>query len=215
MTAVLEPPPVAEATETVGRPEIIAAVAAFQAGDKAAFAVIYRQYWVLVISFIQHRIDGRQSQLAEDLAMDVFEKAFRRLERFSWQGADLGAWLVTIARNRVADHYKSAAFRRFTLTDLSWQGPDTFIEHDRADSGMESSPEQLTVDRAVAAIVAGAVQGLLTGEQHDVLVLRFYQGLSVRETCEVMGKNEGAVKALQYRAVRALARALPEGFEPW
>lgn len=45
-------------------------------------------------------------------------------------------------------------------------------------------------------------------------MLRFLQGFSVAETAQAMGKNEGAIKALQYRAVRALARLLPEGFQP-
>jgi len=50
-------------------------------------------------------------------------------------------------------------------------------------------------------------------EQQECIVLRFLQGLSVAETAQVMGKNEGAVKALQYRATRALGRLLPEGVE--
>jgi RNA polymerase sigma-70 factor (ECF subfamily) len=54
----------------------------------------------------------------------------------------------------------------------------------------------------------------LNPEQRECIVLRFLQGFSVAETAHVMGKNEGAIKALQYRAVRALHRLLPEGFQP-
>jgi RNA polymerase sigma-70 factor (ECF subfamily) len=54
----------------------------------------------------------------------------------------------------------------------------------------------------------------LGAEQQECLVLRFLQGLSLAETALAMGKKEGAIKALQYRAVRSLARELPEGFAP-
>ncbi len=50
-------------------------------------------------------------------------------------------------------------------------------------------------------------------EQQECIALRFLQGLSVAETAAVMGKNEGAIKALQYRAVRSLGRLLPEGID--
>ena len=54
----------------------------------------------------------------------------------------------------------------------------------------------------------------LKPEQQECISLRFLQGMSVSETAQVMGKNDGAVKALQYRAVRSLARLLPDGVEP-
>ncbi len=215
MTAVLEP-------ARAGRPEIIAAVEAFRAGNTTAFEVIYRHYRTLVISFIQKRIDGRQPQLAEDLTADVFERAFKKLAGgFVWQGSDLGAWLVTIARNLIADHYKAANTRLTTVADLSFTG--TLTTGGRAtgwavggllDDSTEGHPAEAVADHHHALIIAAAVKSL-TGEQRQVLLLRFYRRMSVAETARVMGKNEGAVKALQYRAVRALARELPAGFEPW
>jgi RNA polymerase sigma-70 factor (ECF subfamily) len=53
----------------------------------------------------------------------------------------------------------------------------------------------------------------LNAEQQECVVLRFLQSLSVSETAQIMGKNEGAIKALQYRAIRTLGRLLPEGVE--
>ncbi len=217
MTAVLEPPAV-----RAGKPEVIAAVEAFRAGDSDAFGVIYRHYRLLVIGFVQKRIDGRQPQLAEDLTADVFERAFKRLARgFTWQGSDLGAWLVTIARNLIADYYKAANTRLTTVADLSFTGitnssgrPNEWAMNGLLDRSPEGRPAETAADRAHAVILAAAVKSL-SPEQRRVLVLRFYEQMPVAEVAEIMGKNEGAVKALQYRAVRALARALPEGFEPW
>ncbi len=217
MTAVLEPPAV-----SAGQPEVIAAVEAFRAGDSDAFGVIYRHYRLLVIGFVQKRIDGRQPQLAEDLTADVFERAFKRLARgFTWQGSDLGAWLVTIARNLIADYYKAANTRLTTVADLSFtgaaaggNGKTNNWAVGMVDDSREGRPAEAVADRAHAAILAAAVKSL-SPEQRRVLVLRFYEQMPVAEVAGIMGKNEGAIKALQYRAIRALARALPDGFEPW
>jgi len=68
--------------------------------------------------------------------------------------------------------------------------------------------------RAIAGDVAEQVRAALSelkGEQAEVLYLRFIQHLNVAETGAVMGKSEGAVKALQYRALKSLAKHVPEG----
>jgi RNA polymerase sigma-70 factor (ECF subfamily) len=87
------------------------------------------------------------------------------------------------------------------------------LDADREDRGPEGSPELAVVDHITNVALLGAVRQL-NPEQQECIVLRFLQGFSVAETAQAMGKNEGAIKALQYRAVRALHRLLPEGFQP-
>ena len=148
----------------------------------------------------------RDSQVAEDLTSDTFLRALKRIGSFTWQGRDLGAWLVTIARNLVADHFKSGRYRlEVTTGDV--------LDADREDRGPEGSPEAAVVDHITNVALLTAVKQL-NPEQQECIVLRFLQGFSVAETAQAMGKNEGAIKALQYRAVRALARLLPDGFQP-
>src|SRR4029450_9068296 len=73
-------------------------------------------------------------QLAEDLTADTFLRALKRIGSFTWQGRDPGAWLVTIARNLVADHFKSGRYRlEVTTGDV--------LDADREDRGPEGSPE--------------------------------------------------------------------------
>jgi RNA polymerase sigma-70 factor (ECF subfamily) len=175
-----------------------------QGGDTQAFGLIYDRYVDTVFRFIYFRVGNRP--LAEDLTSDTFLRALKRISSFTWQGRDLGAWLVTIARNLVADHFKSGRYRlEVTTGDV--------LDADREDRGPEGSPETAVVDHITNVALLTAVKQL-NPEQQECIVLRFLQGFSVAETAQAMGKNEGAIKALQYRAVRALARLLPEGFQP-
>jgi RNA polymerase sigma-70 factor (ECF subfamily) len=184
--------------------EVWALVERAQAGDAEAFGRIYDRYLDTVFRFIYFRVGNRQ--LAEDLTADTFLRALKRIGSFTWQGRDPGAWLVTIARNLVADHFKSGRYRlEVTTGDV--------LDADREDRGPEGSPEAAVVDHITNVALLTAVKQL-NPEQQECIVLRFLHGFSVAETAQAMGKNEGAIKALQYRAVRALARLLPDGFQP-
>lgn len=175
-----------------------------QAGDAEAFGLIYDRYVDSVFRFVYFRVGNRQ--LAEDLTSETFLRALTRVGSFTWQGRDLGAWLVTIARNLVTDHFKSGRYRLEVTTD-------DVLGTDREDRGPEGSPEAAVVAHITNVTLLSAVRRLSL-EQRECIVLRFLHGFSVAETAQVMGKNEGAIKALQYRAVRALARLLPKGFQP-
>ncbi|MFI9641758.1 ECF subfamily RNA polymerase sigma factor, BldN family [Micromonospora sp. NPDC051925] len=184
--------------------EVWALVERAQGGEAEAFGLIYDRYVDTVFRFVYFRVGNRQ--LAEDLTSDTFLRALKRIGSFTWQGRDLGAWLVTIARNLVADHFKSGRYRlEVTTGDV--------LDADREDRGPEGSPEAAVVEHITNVALLTAVTRL-NPEQQECIVLRFLQGLSVAETARAMGKNEGAIKALQYRAVRALARLLPDGFQP-
>jgi RNA polymerase sigma-70 factor, ECF subfamily len=165
------------------------------AGDVDAFGVLYDHYVELVYRYIYHRVGSHA--LAEDLASDTFLRALRRIGDFNWQGKDFGAWLITIARNLVADHFKSSRYRMEIST------PDLL------DGGWhEESPERAVLNSLTNRMLFAAIHRL-GAQQQECVVLRFLYGLSVAETASVMGKNSGAIKALQYRAVRSLARMLP------
>jgi RNA polymerase sigma-70 factor, ECF subfamily len=182
--------------------EVWALVERAQGGDSEAFGQIYDRYLDTVFRFIFFRVGNRP--LAEDLTADTFLRALKRIGSFTWQGRDLGAWLVTIARNLVADHFKSGRYRLEVSTG-------DVLDADQADRGPEGSPEAAVVDHITNVTLLAAVKQL-NPEQRECIVLRFLIGFSVAETAQAMGKNEGAIKALQYRAVRALNRLLPEGF---
>ena len=183
----------------VGEPDVVEQVRLAQQGSAQAFALLYDRYVDQIFGYVYHRVGHRQT--AEDLVADVFLRALRRIGSFRWRGVDFGAWLMTIARNRVHDHFKSARFRLEATVDEVFDTADA----DRADD-----PEQAVLSSDLARQVHAALRRL-KDEQAEVLYLRFIQHLNVAETAAVMGKSEGAVKALQYRALKALARLIPEG----
>ncbi|MDX6201578.1 MAG: polymerase sigma-70 factor, subfamily [Frankiales bacterium] len=168
-----------------------------QGGDAEAFGALYDRYVDLVHRYVYYRV-GSQA-LAEDLTSETFLRALRRISSYTWQGVDIGAWFVTIARNLVADHYKSGRYRLEVQV------------HEVRDDRTADGPEDEVLDALDHRVLLEAVTKL-GAEQQECIVLRFLQGLSVSETAAVMGKNDGAVKALQYRAVRSLSRLLPAGF---
>ncbi|MDQ1636553.1 MAG: polymerase sigma-70 factor, subfamily [Frankiaceae bacterium] len=186
--------------EPGGAPDagVAALVARAQAGDADAFGQLYDQYVDLVYRYIYYRVGG--IALAEDLTSETFLRALRRIDSFRWQGKDFAAWLVTIGRNLITDHYKSGRYRLEVTTE-------DILETGRTQ--VADSPEDQVLDALTNETLLEAVRQL-NAEQQECIVLRFLQGLSVSETALIMGKNDGAIKALQYRAVRALARLLPE-----
>ena len=154
------------------------------------------RYVDAVYRYLYYRVGSHA--LAEDLTSETFLRALRRIDSFTWQGKDIGAWFITIARNLVTDHFKSSRFKlEVTTGDM--------LDADRADDGIEEE----VLDRLQNAALMDAVKELKP-EQQECIVLRFLQGLSVAETAEVMSRSDGAVKQLQLRAVRALAKLLPE-----
>ncbi len=179
-------------TESVD-PALVTLVDRAQAGDGEAFAQLYDRYVDQTFGYIYRRVGHRQT--AEDLTSDVFLRAFRRLSTFQWQGVDLGAWIMTIARNRVHDHFKSARFRLERSVD---ETPED------ASPGVGDNPERVAVGRDMARALGGALENL-KDEHREVIELRFVHDRSVSETAEIMGRTVGATKALQYRALRALA----------
>ena len=179
----------------------IALVLRAQAGDAEAFGGLYDRYADVVYRYVLYRVPT--SQLAEDLTSETFLRALRRIGNFSWQGRDVGAWFITIARNLIVDHYKSGRYRlEKTVGDVS----------DSAPVPVQEGPEAAVLAHLTNEALLMAVRQL-GAEQQECIVLRFLQGLSVSETARIMGKNDGSIKALQYRAVRALGRLLPEGVE--
>ena len=178
------------------RDRIAGLVALAQQGDGEAFVQVYDAYVDSVYRYLYYRVGSHA--VAEDLTSETFLRALRRIDSFTWQGKDIGAWFTTIARNLAADHVKSSRFRlEVSTADM--------LDADRADDGIEDE----VLGRLQSAVLLDAVRRLKP-EQQECVVLRFLQGFTVAETAEVLGRSEGAVKQLQLRAVRALARLLPE-----
>lgn len=172
-------------------------VKAAQGGDMVAFGELFDRYYDVVFRYVLFRIGDRS--LAEDITSEAFVRALRRIGSVSYMGRDIGAWFITIARNLIFDHVKSSRYRlEHATSDIVELSPTTH------------GPEQQVLDGATNEELLRCV-AKLNPDQQECIQLRFLQGLSVAETAQIMERNEGAVKALQHRAVRRLAQLLPDG----
>jgi RNA polymerase sigma-70 factor (ECF subfamily) len=180
--------------DVVEQARIAALVELAQRGDREAFAQLYDAYVDTVFRYVLVRVASRQ--LAEDLTSETFLRAMRRIDSFTWQGRDIAAWFVTIARNLIADHVKSARFR-FEVTTADMRDADERVD----------APDAEVLARLRDERLVEAIRGL-GSDQAECITLRFLQGLSLADTATVLGKSEGAVKQLQLRATRALRKTL-------
>jgi RNA polymerase sigma-70 factor (ECF subfamily) len=154
--------------------------------DPSRFAELYEMNFDRVYAYVLHRV--RDRDLAEDLTAEVFHHALANLARFEWRGAPFAAWLIRIAANAIADRFQSAAVRHEIATDT--------LEDTGADVRANNEVER----RAMLFKLVDS----LPEDQRLVVVRRFVDQRSVREIAEELGRSEGAVKQLQFRALQAL-----------
>src|SRR2546426_1556468 len=171
-------------------------VAEAQRGNTEAFGRIFDEFAGPIYRFIVSRVN-RPSD-AEDLTQLVFVKALEALPRYEARGIPFGGWLFRLARNAVIDHVRT----RHEHAEL-----DAVIGWAHGDSG----PDEIAVVRQELDAVGSALTRL-TDEQREAIELRFFGGLSAREAADAMGKQEGTVRGLQFRAIAALRRQL--GIDP-
>jgi RNA polymerase sigma-70 factor (ECF subfamily) len=167
-------------------------VAEARSGDSFAFGRLFDLFHEPVYRYIVSRVHRPTD--AEDLTQLVFVKALEALPRYEARGVPFGGWLFRLARNTVIDFVRT----RHEHGDL-----EAIVERPGRDAG----PEAIVQQREELDAVATALEAL-TDEQREAIALRFFAGLSAREAAEAMGKQEGTVRGLQFRAIAALRREL-------
>jgi len=166
-----------------------------QQGDKEAFAQLYESHFDKIYRYVILRIGNRTE--AEDMTQQVFLKALRSIHSFKWKGIPFSAWLFRIAHNLVVDYLRKERKQATIPLDKS-------VVH--SDSNPQLAAEhRLDIEQLISATKN------LTKAQREVISLRFAGELSVAEVAKVMGKSQGAVKALQHSAIVALRRAFTVG----
>ncbi len=150
--------------------------------DANRFADLYELHFDRVYAYVARRVGDRST--AEDLTSDVFHQALANLGRFEWRGAPFAAWLFRIAANAIADHGQRLARER--------NAPDP---EDPEEIGMEEIEHRARLFRLVKELPL---------DQGRVIMMRFAQQRSIRDIASDLGRTEGAVKQLQFRALQSL-----------
>jgi RNA polymerase sigma-70 factor (ECF subfamily) len=163
-----------------------------QQHDQEAFAQLYEEHFDKIYRYVALRIGNRME--AEDLTQQVFLKALQSISSFKWKGVPFSAWLFRIAHNQAVDYLrkktKQAAAPLNESLAAGGNDPKLLVE------------QNLDIERLISATKH------LTKAQQEVISLRFSSELSIARVAKVMGKSEGAVKALQHSAIVALRKVL-------
>ena len=156
--------------------------------DPRRFAELYERNFERVYAFIAHRIHNRDE--AEDLTSEVFQQALANLRRYEWRGIPFAAWLLRIAANAMADRWQRAARERGNP-----------VPADLGETDLAAVEQRASLFHLVDS---------LPTDQRRVIIQRFVEQKSIRDIARQLGRTEGAVKQLQFRALEKL-RARLEG----
>ncbi len=150
--------------------------------DPLRFAELYESNFERVYAFMAYKLRDRAE--AEDLTAEVFHRALAGIHNFEWRGVPFAAWLLGIAAKVLADRWERLGKRQEVPVDELEQ------------AGIDAAIEQ----RAMLFQLVDA----LPPDQRRVVLRRFIDQRSIREIAHEMGRSEGAVKQLQFRALQTL-----------
>ena len=166
-----------------------------QQHDQEALTQLYEDNFDKIYRYVALKIGDKIE--AEDMTQQVFLHALQSISSFRWRGIPFSAWLFRIAHNQVVDYLRRKAKQATVPLDESQTS---------SDSNPQSMAEHgLDIEQLVSATKQ------LTEAQREVISLRFAGELPIAQVAKVMGKTQGAVKALQHSAIVALRKALSVG----
>ena len=165
-------------------------LAARAAVDPSAFAAIYDHYFPKIYNYVRYRV--QDADITDDLTSHIFERALANIASYRPQKAPFGAWLFTIARNIVQDHYRSVRFRHWLPLDRAAAHPS-----------VDPLPEDAVEDRDVTARVLQAIRHLAPREQ-DLIAMKFSSNMENKEIAQVVGLSENNVGVILFRALRQI-----------
>ena len=159
--------------------------------DPTRFSELYEKNFELLYAYIVRRVGDRDT--AEDLTSEVFKKALESLPRFKWRGAPFAAWLITIAKNMIADRSKRTAR----------EGGVPIV-------GDLMATNQINLEDVEQSAMIFRLVRQLPEDQRKVIGMRFGEEKSIRDIALEMGRSEGAVKQLQFRGLQSLRATMGE-----
>ena len=167
-------------------------------GDEDGFAVLWRALQPGLLRYLRVVV----GDAAEDVASETWLQAVRDLPMFSGDGRAFRVWLFRIARNRGIDQQRRAGRRKEELRDSIGE-----------DAGRAEDAATEVITRSSTAL-ALALIATLPADQAEAVMLRVVVGLDVKQTAQVLGKREGAVRVAAMRGLRRLAERIGSPDQP-
>jgi RNA polymerase sigma-70 factor (ECF subfamily) len=164
-----------------------------QKQDSEAFAQIYEAYFDKIYRYLAVRI--RNETEAEDMTQQVFMKVLQSISSYKSKGLPFSSWIYRIAHNQMVDFMRQ-------------QNKKSTVDIEELQLPYTGEDPQHRLEQEVDIEELKKATQKLTAAQQEVLSLRFTGELSIAQCAEIMGKSEGAIKALQHSAVLSLRKAL-------
>ncbi|MBB5178711.1 RNA polymerase sigma-70 factor (ECF subfamily) [Planomicrobium koreense] len=161
--------------------------------NDSVFHRLYDEYHQDVFQFLIYLVKNRH--LSEDLMHEVYIRVFRAYDRFEGKSSEK-TWLFSIAKNVAIDHFRKTAVRKKHSTDFFDWETQQLVSKER----IPEEVAELNEDK----ILLYTMLDECTGDQKMVIIMRFFQDLSIAETADVLGWTEGKVKTTQHRAIKSL-----------
>ncbi|MDO8885388.1 sigma-70 family RNA polymerase sigma factor [Candidatus Oleimmundimicrobium sp.] len=172
--------------------------------DPEAFVKVYDLFFNKIYGYVYYKVGSVED--AEDITEQVFLKALVAIGKFKWEGAFFSSWLFKIAHNQIVDYFRARAktVNNKTVNNIPDEQMDKI-----PDKG--ECLERIVETKMSLSYIQNEILKL-TKEQQDVLILKFLSGFSNMEIAKFLNKTEGAVKALQHRALNSLRKILKERY---
>ena len=174
-------------------------IAQAQKGDEEAVTLLYETHVDAIFQYIRYRVDSKST--AEDLTSEVFLRMVRGLAGYRDQGLPFRAWIFRIAANLIIDYYR----QRKKGSDIPLSDEHESDETDPFER-MAQSEEQQQLQLAIRT---------LPEAYQDLLLLRFVENLPHTEIAQIMNKSADALRAMQHRALKALAEQYTQLGDQW
>lgn len=161
--------------------------------NDSVFHRLYDQYHQDVFQFLLYMVKNKQT--AEDLMHEVYVRVLKAFSRFEGKSSEK-TWLFSIAKNVAIDHFrKSSVRKRHAFDFFDWEKQEL--------RSTEALPEELAEMNDEMKQLLNALDEC-TGDQKMVVIMRYFQDLSISETSQILGWTEGKVKTTQHRAIHKL-----------
>lgn len=162
-------------------------------GEASAFGFLYDKYQPQIYRFIYFKVSHREE--AEDLCHQVFLSAWQNIEEYEFKGFPFSAWLYSIARNKVIDHYRT----KKNFIDIE----TVYIVEEN-----DKKTNEAILDFKISLENVKKTIPKLHQIEQDVIIMRFVEDMSPREIASILNKSEGSIRLIQHKAIKRLKELL-------
>lgn len=167
------------------------------------FSLVYDEHYQRIFNYCFKRT--KDFDASRDIVSETFLKAYLNFDRFVWKGVPIQSWLYRIATNEINLHFRSKKYRPSLLNEIdSSKGiksndPELLMEREAAEQEMERHEKFIKVQKEISKLPV---------KYQEVIALKYFEKLKIKEISKILKKPEGTIKSLLSRGVNLLKQKL-------